>query len=129
MTSRLVIFASLAVTFFLGSCGKPKELPYKELGYRSGILTEPDTGTPFTGIARENYKDGKPKSEYPCRNGKFHGTVKEWHPNGKSLAETEFKNGERTGLNREWTESGQPYMERVYDRDRIVSEKKYENGK
>lgn len=129
MTSRLVIFASLAVIFFLSSCGKPKELPYKELGYLSGILTEPGTGTPFTGIARESYKDGKPKAEYPCRNGKFHGTVKEWHPNGKSLAETEFKNGERTGLNREWTESGQPYMERVYDHDRIVSEKKYENGK
>ena len=55
--------------------------------------------------------------------------MKEWHPNGQRLAETEFQDGERTGLNREWTDSGQPYMERVYDHDRIVSEKKYETGK
>jgi len=113
----------------LASCGKPKELPYKQLGYHEGILTEPGTEAPFSGIARDSYKDGKPKAEYPCRNGKFHGTVKEWHANGQKLAETEFRDGERTGLNREWTDSGQPYMERVYDHDRIVSEKKFENGK
>jgi|GWRWMinimDraft_6_1066014.scaffolds.fasta_scaffold27469_1 antitoxin component YwqK of YwqJK toxin-antitoxin module len=129
MTSRLVIFALLAVPLFLVSCGKPKELPYNKLGYHSGIFTEPGTDKPFTGLAKESYNDGKPKAEYPCRKGKFHGTVKEWHANGKPSAETEFNNGERTGLNREWTESGQPYMERVYDHDRIVSEKKYEIGK
>lgn len=129
MTSRLVFLGSLAAAILLGSCGKPKELPYKQLGYRDGVLTEAGTGTPFTGIAKDSYKDGKPKAEYPCKNGKFHGTVREWHGNGQRLAETEFKDGERTGLNREWTEAGQPYMERVYDHDRIVSEKKHENGK
>ncbi len=129
MISRLVIITSLAAALCLSSCGKPKELSYKQLGYQGGILTEPGTSTPFTGIAKETYKDGKPKAEYPCRKGKFHGTVKEWHANGKPLAETEFRDGERTGINREWTEDGQPYMERVYDHDRIVSEKKYENRK
>lgn len=128
MNSRFILI-SLVVASCLCSCGKPRELTYKELGYRDGIFIEPGTDKPFTGIARDSYKDGKSKAEYPCKNGKFHGTVMEWHPNGKQLAETEFKNGERTGLNREWTEDGRPYMERVYDRDRIVSEKKYENGK
>lgn len=129
MIPRLAIFGSLAAAIMLGSCGKPKELPYRQLGYHDGILTEPGTGTPFTGIAKDSYKDGSRKAEYPCRDGRFHGTVKEWHANGQPLAETEFKNGERTGLNREWTEAGQPYIERVYDHDRIVSEKKFENGR
>ena len=129
MIPRLIFLGSLAASILLASCGKPKELPYKQLGYHDGILTEPGSSKPFTGIAKDTHKDGQPKAEYPCRNGKFHGTVKEWHANGKPLAETEFKDGERTGLNREWTDSGQPYMERVYDHDRIVSEKKYENGK
>ncbi len=130
MTIRLVSLVLLAgLVSMVASCGKPKEIEYKKLGYSDNVFTDPDTKQPFTGIARDSYKDGKPKAEYPCRNGKFHGTVREWHANGQNLAETEFKDGERTGLNREWTESGQPYIERVYDHDRIVSEKKFENGK
>jgi antitoxin component YwqK of YwqJK toxin-antitoxin module len=129
MSPRHVIFGLLTAAILLASCGKPRELPYSQLGYRDCVLTEPGTGAPFTGIAKDSYKDGRPKAEYPCRNGRFHGTVKEWHANGQRLAETEFKNGERTGLNREWTEAGHPYMERVYDHDRIVSEKKHESGK
>lgn len=129
MIPRRLVLSSLAVVMWFGSCGKPKELPYKDLGYRDGVFTEPGTGAPFSGIAKDSHKDGKPKAEYPCRNGKFHGTVREWHANGRPLAETEFRNGERTGLNREWTEAGELYMERVYDHDRIVTEKKYGAGK
>ncbi|HEY2573632.1 MAG TPA: hypothetical protein VGH65_06175 [Verrucomicrobiaceae bacterium] len=127
MISRITEFCLLlTAAILLGSCNKPKELSYKSLGYKEGILTEPVSNTPFTGIARDFYKDGKLKAEYPCKNGMFHGTVKEWHPNGQKLAETEFKEGERTGPNREWKDTGQPYMERVYDHDRIVSEKKFD---
>src|SRR3954454_21899531 len=77
MTSRRAIVLVLATILSLVSCGKPKELAYKSLGYTNGILTEPGSNVPFTGVARDSYKDGKPKAEYPCRNGKFQGTVKE----------------------------------------------------
>lgn len=69
------------------------------------------------------------RAEYPVKEGVFHGTVKEWYANGKPYAETVFVNGERTGRNMEWTESGLPYQERVYEKDKIVSEKKFETGK
>lgn len=120
----LLFFAAL-----LSSCGPPKEVDYKTLSYSDNVFTDPETGKGFTGIARQKYPDGKLRSEFPFKNGRFHGTLKEWYQNGKPLSETEFRNGERSGKNIEWTEAGLLYQERVYDRDKIVSEKKYESGK
>ena len=116
----------LGFTLGLGGCSKPKEALYEKLGYDNNLLTDPDTKAPFSGIAREAYKDGKPKSEFPIKNGKFHGTVKEWWPNGNRKGETEFQNGERVGKNTEWKEDGTLYQERVYDHDHIASEKRYD---
>jgi antitoxin component YwqK of YwqJK toxin-antitoxin module len=107
----------------------PKEADYDSLKYSNGIYLDPDTGKPFTGIARQKHPDDTPRGEYPLKDGRFEGTVKEWYANGKPSAETEFKNGERSGRNIEWTEYGLPYRERVYDGDRIVSEKNFELGK
>ena len=111
------------------SCAPPKEADYAKLDYKDNVFTDPDTGKGFTGIARQKYPDGRLRGEYPFKNGLFHGTVKEWHANGKPSAETEFRNGERTGRNIEWTEAGLPFRERVYDRDKIVSEKNYDAGR
>jgi antitoxin component YwqK of YwqJK toxin-antitoxin module len=124
-TLTLFFFSAVLLT----SCGPPKEMDYKRLVYSDDFFTDPDTGKGFTGIARQKYPDGKVRSEFPFKNGRFHGTVKEWYQNGKRLSETEFKNGERSGKNIEWTEAGLPYRERVYDHDHIVSEKNYEAGK
>ena len=121
----LVLVAGLT----LSSCGKPKELAYSKLGYNDGVLTDPETSRPFTGIARDVYKDGKPKAEYPIKDGKFHGLVREWHPNGKLSSETEFTDGEHNGTNKEWTADGLPYIERVYDHEHIVREKTFEQKK
>lgn len=111
------------------SCGKPKEVPYKDLKYSNNSFADPQTGKSFTGISKDHYEDGTLKAVYPLKDGLFHGTVKEWHRNGKPSAETEFVAGERVGKNREWTEAGLLYRERVYDHDRIASEKNYEAGK
>lgn len=121
--------ALLLTTLILSSCGPPKEAEYTKLGYSNNVFTDPDTGKGFTGIAHQKYPDGKPRGEYPFKDGRFHGKVKEWYPNGKPSAETEFENGERTGKNIEWTEAGLPFRERIYDKDRIVSEKNFEAGK
>ncbi len=113
----------------LPSCSPPKEADYSKLGYAGEVFTDPETGKPFTGIARQKYPDGKVQGEYPFKNGRFHGTVKEWHPNGAPSATTQFLGGERTGKNIEWTASGQVFRERVYDHDHIVSEKNYPDAK
>ena len=115
--------------YLLASCEKPKELPYSKLGYVDNVFTDPETQKGFSGVARDYYKGGKLKAEFPIKNGRFHGVVKEWYANGKPLSETEFKHGERCGRNVEWTEVGLLYRERVYDHDRIVSEKNFEAGK
>jgi antitoxin component YwqK of YwqJK toxin-antitoxin module len=119
----------LSSAFLLVSCGPPKEVDYRKLKYSDEVFFDPDTGKAFTGIGRMKYPDGKLQSEWPLKNGRYHGTVKEWYPNGKPKAETEFKNGQRSGKNVEWTEAGLLYMERIYDKDRIVSEKAHNAGK
>jgi len=121
--------ALLITSLALGSCAKPKELPYAKLKYHSNLYTDPDTSQPFTGIAKDTYKDGKPKAEYPFKNGLIEGTVREWWPNGQKSAETEFQKGERVGKNTEWTQTGKLFRERVYDHDHIASEKNYDIGK
>lgn len=123
------ISAAAVALFLLTSCSKPKEVNYVKLKMVDNLLTDPDTRKPFTGISRDFHPDGKLKSEFPIKDGVFHGTVKEWYANGKPYAETEYVNGERTGRNMEWTEAGLPYQERIYEKDRIVSEKKFEAGK
>ena len=123
------LIALLLLSLALGSCSKPKELSYAKLKYHNNLYTDPDTSLPFTGIAKDGYKDGKPKAEYPFKNGLMEGTVREWWPNGQKSAETEFQKGERVGKNIEWNEAGKLYHERVYDHDHIVSERAYEGGK
>jgi len=123
MRQSFTLAATACMGLVLASCSKPKEADYGKLGYDHEMFTDPETKQPFTGIAREAYKNGKPKAEYPFKNGKFEGTVKEWWENGNKKAETEFKNGERVGKNTEWKADGTLFHERVYDHDRIVSEK------
>lgn len=120
---KLLFLFLVALT--LTSCSKPKEALYKDLGYKDDLLIDPYTSKGFSGLARDYYKDNKLKAEFPIKNGKFHGTVREWHANGQASSETEFENGERVGNNREWTADGKLYRERIYDHDKIVSEKNF----
>ena len=112
---------------------KPKEISYKKLKYAEvdgiAIYKDPETRQPFTGIARDMHPNGQVHMECPFKDGKMNGLVREWFANGKKLAETQFVDGERTGKNTEWTENGELYRERVYDHDKIMSEKNYEPKK
>lgn len=121
--------ALLSVVLLLVACGEPKVLPYAKLPYDGVLLGDPETGKPFNGVAKDYHKNGQLSMEIPVKNGLFHGIVREWYPDGKKKAETEFKKGERCGKNTEWTEAGLLYMERVYDRDHIVTEKAHASGK
>lgn len=120
-----IAFGLMALAVFASD--KPKEISYSKLGYENGIFTDPDTRQGFTGIARDFHKKGGAlKSEYPMKDGKLHGTVREWFPDGKPLSEIEYREGEHHGLCKEWTADGKLFCERVYEKDRLVSEKKIE---
>lgn len=103
---------------------KPAEVTYKELKWQDDVYFL--QGKPFTGLAKDKHKDGKPKGEYPFLEGRLHGVVKEWWDNGQISTETHFEKGQRHGLNRYWSKKGQLMKEQVYERDKSVSEKHYD---
>jgi len=105
---------------------KPASAPvtYQELKWRDDVYFLNDR--PYTGLARDTHKNGKPKGEYPFRNGRLHGVVREWWDNGQLSTETHFEQGRRHGLNRYWSRSGQLMKEQVYEQDKSVREKHYE---
>ena len=108
----------------VAACNKPQELSYDKLGYENGAFTDPETKQGFTGIARDYHrKNGAIKAEYPMKGGRLHGTVKEWFPDGKPLSEIQYRDGEHHGLCKEWTADGKLFCERVYENNRMLSEK------
>ncbi|MDZ4288159.1 MAG: hypothetical protein U0984_09380 [Prosthecobacter sp.] len=110
--------------FFFTSGTKPAEVAYSQLEWKDEIYLM--AGKPFTGIARDQHKDGKPKAVYPFKEGKLHGVVREWWENGQLSTETHFDNGQRHGLNRYWSKSGELMKEQVYDHDKSISEKHHD---
>ena len=128
-TARATLLrASLVLLAFvsLNSCGKPVEIDYAKLKYSSdGLFLDPATQKPFTGVALEHYPNGQLSKEFHIKNGKFHGVAREWYKSGQPSSVTEFTDGEHNGKNTEWNENGSLYMERVYDHEKIVTQKKY----
>ncbi|HRJ07528.1 MAG TPA: hypothetical protein PK490_03895 [Prosthecobacter sp.] len=121
-TPLLILAALLAC---LCACApEPREAAYSALEWKDDVYFL--EGKPFTGIARDAHKDGKPKGEYPFKEGRLHGLVREWWDNGRLSTETNFDSGKRHGLNRYWNLKGQLIKEQVYEHDKSVSEKHYD---
>lgn len=121
--SKLSAAFAVSVLALETACSKPQEAAYKDLDWREEVFYL--KGQPFTGIARESYKDGKPAKEYPMKKGLIHGVMHEWYENGQMSAETHFDNGHRHGLNRYWSKEGKLTKEQVYDHGTSVSVKMY----
>jgi antitoxin component YwqK of YwqJK toxin-antitoxin module len=119
---RLCLLLSLGLLSV--SCHRPpQEAAYADLEWKDDVYRL--AGQPFTGLARDAHKNGKPKGEYPFEEGRLHGVVREWWDNGQLSTETHFERGQRHGLNRYWTRKGNLMKEQVYDHDHSVSEKHY----
>ncbi|HYF36956.1 MAG TPA: hypothetical protein VD994_16785 [Prosthecobacter sp.] len=119
---HLCFLLFLFLTLIAGA--KDTEVPYAKLQWKNDIyLWE---GKPFTGVAKDQHPDGKPKGEYPFKEGKLHGVVREWWDNGQLSTETNFDDGQRHGLNRYWSKAGNLMKEQLYDRDKSVTEKHYD---
>lgn len=103
---------------------KTPTVAYKDLKWNDDVYFLDDK--PFSGIARDSHKNGKPKAEYPFKEGRLHGLVREWWENGQLSTETHFDMGQRHGRNRYWMQNGQLIKEQVYDHDKVISEKHYD---
>lgn len=128
MKTRLLAFTALVSLASLHAEETPKPAPaqatYKELKWQDDVYFLNDK--PFTGLARDLFKNGQPKGEYPFKEGRLHGIIREWWDNGQLSTETHFENGQRHGLNRYWSKSGQLMKEQVYEHDKSVSVKHYD---
>jgi len=120
--SKLSAAFAVSVLALMPAC-KPREASYKELGWADDLYTLEDK--PFTGIAREQHKNGKPSKEYPMKNGRIHGVMHEWWENGQMSAETNFTHGKRHGLNRYWNPEGKLIKEQVYEHGESKSVKTF----
>ncbi len=109
----------------LAGCDRPvKEASYSQLEWKDDVYFL--EGEPFSGVARESHSNGKPKGEYPFKDGRFDGVVREWWENGQLSTETHFENGQRHGSNKYWSKEGKLMKEQIYDHDRSVSVKHHE---
>lgn len=125
LMSKLPIAVAVSFLAFSPGCTKPLEVSYKDIDYDSKNDTFLYQGKLFTGIAREQHKNGNPSKEYPMREGRIHGTMREWWDNGKMSAETHFDSGKRHGLNRYWDKTGKLIKEQVYDHGESKSVKTF----
>lgn len=119
----LLVLASLS-SIHAADEPSARQVTYKELKWQDDVYFLNDK--PYSGLAKDNHKNGKPKGEYPFVNGRLHGVVREWWDNGQLSTETHFEHGKRHGQNRYWSRSGQLMKEQVYEHDKSVSEKHYE---
>jgi antitoxin component YwqK of YwqJK toxin-antitoxin module len=117
-------FLCLLLVLFTSQTKAPDAVPYAKLEWKDDVYFW--EGKPFSGLAKAQHKDGKPKGEYPFKEGRLHGVVKEWWDNGQLSTETHFENGQRHGLNRYWSKAGNLMKEQVYDHDKSVSEKHFD---
>lgn len=86
---------------------------------------------PFTGVAFEDYKNGKKKSKAEFKNGKLNGKVTTWHKTGEKSTLVNYKNGIVTGTETHWYDTGVKKLEVNYDADGLASgicKEYYSNG-
>ncbi len=76
---------------------------------------------PFTGVAIENYENGKKKSRAEFKNGKLDGKVTTWHETGEKSTLVNYKKGIVTGTEIHWYDTGVKKLEVSYDSEGLAS--------
>ncbi len=109
---------------------------------RDGKYYQRNHMEPFTGVAFEDFKNGKKKSKAEFKNGKLDGKVTIWHNTGEKSSVVNYKNGVKTGTEMHWYPTGTKKLEVNYNaeglatgickeyhsNEQVLSEGKYENG-
>ena len=77
-------------------------------------------GKLFTGVAFQDYENGKKMGEYSYKNGKYHGLYKVWYKNGQLEQEDNYKDGQLDRICRLWHENGKLFREKFYDNGTLI---------
>ncbi len=103
-----ILMLSLGLIFVSSSMDAQvkKKIPFYELDIIKGLYFQPNTIDPYTGLAFEEFPNGKRQMEVQIKNGKIHGKVKEWERSGKKVFEAEYENGAQVGKEEQWYSDG-----------------------
>ena len=71
----------------------------------------PNSPKPYTGFAKQMYKNGQVSTLIKIKGGKWHGAAIMWYESGQKEAESNLKEGKMHGLMTVWYENGQKESE------------------
>lgn len=156
MKRNFIVYIFIVFLLSSFSIFAQREVTYGDLEYNeeTGLIYVNDEKEPFTGIAKDYYKDKSLKVEVPYINGILEGTGKQYYPsgklkstaiftdgllNGKSIGyyedgnieyEENYKDDELDGLIKSYYESGKIKTEINYKKDKLdgIAKEYYENG-
>ncbi|MEO1626618.1 MAG: toxin-antitoxin system YwqK family antitoxin [Bacteroidota bacterium] len=112
-TSSLLL---LACMLLMGSAmaQQKKKIRTSELDQINGLFYQPNTIAPYSGLAFEDFPNGKKKIRIPIKDGKIHGKTNEWAKNGKKVHESTYEKGIQMGTETHWYATGQKKLQVAY---------------
>lgn len=156
MKKNFIVYTFIIFILTSFSIFAQREVTYEDLKYNeeTELVYVNDEKEPFTGIAKDYYKDKSLKVEVSYINGILEGTGKQYYPsgklkstaiftdgllNGKSIGyyedgnieyEENYKDDELDGLIKSYYESGRIKTEINYKKDKLdgIAKEYYENG-
>ncbi|MFK8100900.1 MAG: toxin-antitoxin system YwqK family antitoxin [Saprospiraceae bacterium] len=90
---------------------RKRKIKHYELDKIRGLFFQPNTIAPFSGLAYDEYPNGKKKMHIQIKKGKIQGKIQEWAKNGNLLYEASYENGQQNGLEKSWHPSGKKKFE------------------
>ena len=114
ISQAMVFLAILILSSFQTQAQHKKKIHYYELDVIRGLFFQPNTIAPYTGMAVEEFADGRKKMQVPIKDGKINGVVREWAVNGQKIFEAEYAMGVQTGTETQWYANGQKSLEIPY---------------
>ena len=109
---KAILFA-LFVGLLMVGCGEPESNAIEQHSLEKRgpkgeeRYYEPNEETPYTGWAKEMWRNGQMKTLSQYIDGNLEGLVTSWYENGQKNEEKNYKAGKQDGLTTSWYENGQ----------------------
>jgi antitoxin component YwqK of YwqJK toxin-antitoxin module len=129
MNKWTITFLLISITTL--SFAQKNKISVFELDQIRGLFYQRNTIGPFTGLAFEEFSNGKKKMHVPIEKGKINGLVKEWAKDGTQVYEATYVDGKKEGLEQQWYATKQKKVEVPYSNDlpNGVATEWHRNGK
>ncbi len=129
MKTFFFLIISLSLSFSLDA---QKKAPLNQLDLqRDGKFYQVNHIEAFTGVAYEDYENGKKKSRAEFKGGRLNGKVTIWHKTGEKSSQIHYKDGIRVGTEYHWYPTGVKKLEINYDEKGLptgICKEYFDNG-